>query len=127
MYGIRNCTNVKNARFILFYKFFSSDFQEDLFMKKVKKYDLNIILPCGISLKEKVLRTTYVTDMQQNATDPDCNLKKRQDCSWLVNLNETEPLRFEGDPTSLNIEEIIFPEDRGYTTEDKEFFNYIEI
>ena len=40
-----------------------------------------------------------------------------QDCSFPVNLNEIEPLWFEGDQTPLNIEDITFS---GYTTEDKE-------
>ena len=119
MYGLKNCTSVNNARFILFEKFFSSDSEGELFMKNVKQFDSNIIPPCWKSLKEKILRTTYVTNMWQNATDPVCTKYKLQDCGWLVNSNEVEPLWFEGDPTPLNIEDIIFPEDREYTIEEE--------
>ena len=69
MYGIKNCTNINNARCILFQKLFSSDSEEELFLKKVKKFNLNIIPPCAKSLTEKILRMSY---MWQNATDLVC-------------------------------------------------------
>lgn len=54
MYGIRNCTSVNDARHRIFLKNYSAKEDSEHFLKKIKGFDSNSILPCWISLTQKI-------------------------------------------------------------------------
>lgn len=124
LYGI-SCINVNDARLLIFQDKFKSTSVAEYFMKNIRKFDSTQIPPCWKSLKQKILRTIYVTSMWQNATEAN-NLKfAPEQCGWEVNDNKIEPLWFEGEPTPLLVEEIVMVEpndndDDDYNYEDDE-------
>lgn len=115
-YGI-NCKSVNDARLLIFQSRFSSTSVAEYFVKKVKSFDSTLIPPCWRSLKQKILRTIYVTSMWQNATEVNCVKLLPEQCGWIVDDDKIEPLWFEGEPTPLLVEDIVLVE----TDEDIEF------
>lgn len=106
LYGI-NCNNVNDARLFIFQNKFASISVAEYFIKNVKKFDSTQIPPCWKSLKQKILRTIYITSMWQNATEVNCVNLIPEQCGWTIDNNKIEPLWFEGDPTPLLVEDIL--------------------
>lgn len=82
MYSIKNCKRVDSARFEIFQKLYSGNELNDVFLKKVRGFDSNLIPPCYRSLKQKFLRTIYVTSMWLNATSPNCVTFSFEEYGW---------------------------------------------
>lgn len=106
LYGI-NCNSVNDARLFIFQNKFAPTSAAEYFMRNVKKFDSTQIPPCWNSLKQKILRTIYVTSMWQNATEANCVNLSLEECGWTNDNNKIEPFWFESDPTPLLIEDIV--------------------
>lgn len=65
-----------------------------------------MIPPCWKSLKQKILRTIYVNSMWLNATDPCCAKLQPEACGWYMD-GYLKPIGFLGDPTPLQVDEIL--------------------
>ena len=116
MYGIKNCTNVNDARYCIFMKNYSAKEDNEQFLKKIKGFDSNSIPPCWISLTQKVLRTIFVNSMWLNATDPICIKLEPESCGWYLD-EYLKPRGFIGDHTPLRIDDIV---ERAETESDDE-------
>lgn len=106
IYGIKNCKSVNNARFQIFQKTYANTKNNEKFLRKIKGFDSSQIPPCWKSLKNKMLRTIYINCMWKNATNSDCVTLKAEDCGWLLD-NILKPRWFNGDPTPLNVDDIL--------------------
>uniref|UniRef100_A0A034W3J4 Uncharacterized protein n=1 Tax=Bactrocera dorsalis TaxID=27457 RepID=A0A034W3J4_BACDO len=107
MYGIKNCTSVNDARYRIFQKNYSANKSNEQFLRKVRSFNSNTIPPCWKSLKQKILRTIYVNAMWLNATDPYCAQLQPQNCGWHIDEKLLKPIEFLGDPTPLQVDDIL--------------------
>ena len=117
LYSVK-CKSVNLARLLCFQKVFSNKTNDTKFMKKVKNFYSSMLPPCWSSLKQKILRTIYVTEMWQNATDASCSKYNPTECGWLLKDEKLEPLWFEGDPTPLLVEDIVLNDEDEEEEED---------
>lgn len=117
MYGIKQCTSVNDARCRIFQKNYSTQKDNEVFLKKVKGFDSNAIPPCLNSLNQKVLRTIFVNSMWLNATEPCCAKLKPESCGWYMD-GYLKPTGFLGDPTPLEVQDILLVTNRGDNEED---------
>ncbi|VEN58901.1 unnamed protein product [Callosobruchus maculatus] len=90
LYNVQNCNSVSNARFQIFQKMYGTS-NNKKFMRKIKGFDSSTILPCWESLKQKVLRTSYVNSM--------CY------CGWLKYNGVLKLSWFDGDSVPLDFED----------------------
>lgn len=84
------------------------------FESSVKNFDSSLIPPCWNVLRHKILRTIYVTSMWKRAVHKNCysDELKVENCGWVMTeTGETEPLWYEGDPTPMNVNQIILSND----------------
>lgn len=121
IYGFKNCSDVNLARLLNFEKQFATQVNEEQFFKKVKNYDSSLMPSCWKSLKQKNLRTIYVTSMWQNATNKNCILYDISECGWICNDNDgIRPNWFEGSPTPLLVEGILLNDEKENESEDED-------
>lgn len=106
LYGIKQCYNINDARYQLFQKTYATTKDKEHFIKKIKGIESNLIPPCWISLKQKILRTIYVNSMWLHAIDACCVKLKPEDCGWFLD-GYLKPTWFVGDPTPLQVEDIL--------------------
>lgn len=82
-----------------------------------------MIPPCWKSLKQKILRTIFVNSMWLNATDPCCVKLRPETCGWYMDVY-LKPIGFLGDPTPLQVNEILHvtdPNDCNENTSELDF------
>ncbi|XP_063379234.1 uncharacterized protein LOC134666051 [Cydia fagiglandana] len=124
MYGIKHCQSVNSARLLLFQKSFATSHNTKHFLNKVKTYNSNTIPPCWKTIKQKILRTTYIASMWLNATQKHCVKLSATEYGWTLNNGQYEPLWFDGEPTPLHVDDIVInSEDEGsdnFTSDDDE-------
>lgn len=107
MYGVGKCRSVNSARFQIFQNNYQTKKSNEQFIKKMKGFDSTRIPPCWRSLKQKVLRTIYVTSMWQNATESTCTLFDSMECGWKIDGGILKPIGFVGDPSPLRVEDVL--------------------
>lgn len=122
MYTIKNCSNVNTARSIIFHKTYTSKKNNENLIKKIRGFDSTNIPPCFESLKQKILRTIFVTAMWKNATNQECITLRPEQCGWLMR-DILEPIWFEGNPTPLSVEDILKNDPSDDTDAESDDFN----
>ena len=106
MYSVKKCSSVDTARSNIFHKIFSAKKDSGKLVKKIRGFDSCTIPPCFKSLKQKILRTIFVTAMWKNATEQHCITLDPAKCGWVMK-EILEPFWFEGDPTPLSVDDIL--------------------
>ena len=106
LYGIKNCFNINEARYMLFQKTYATCNNKEHFIKKIKGMDSNMMPPCWKSLKQKILRTIYVNSMWHYATNSSCVKLNPTDCGWFYDIC-LKPTSFIGDATPLQVEDVL--------------------
>lgn len=84
MYGLKNCTNIDEARYSLFCRLTSPKKQRKL-LDDIKHLDAAMLPPCKTVLDLKVKRCEYITKIWKHAgqCNPIGNLKP-EDYGWVV-------------------------------------------
>ena len=117
MYGIKNCTTVNNARYVIFKKSYTTKKDNERLIKKVKNFDSNSIPPYWKSLKQKILCTIFVNSMWLNATNPSCIKRHPEDCGWCMD-GHLKPTGFDGDSTPLQDDDVFRTTNDDYNDEN---------
>lgn len=119
IYGVKNCRDVNDARYQIFMKLYSFKRDNEKFKKNIRGFDSTLIPPCLVSLEQKIRRTIYVTAMWKQATLPVCASLKVEECGWVFNEDRLYPFWFKGDPTPLEVDDILI-EKAQYEEEQEE-------
>ncbi|XP_072754742.1 uncharacterized protein [Anoplolepis gracilipes] len=126
LYGISHCCDVNMARLIIFQKKYATKSNTDQLISDIKSFDSSLIPPCWKSLKQKILRTIYVTSMWQYATDKNCVILDIEQCGWICNDKMIKLRWFEGDPTPLTVDGILI-DDNDDDDDDDENLETVDI
>lgn len=62
--------------------------------------------------------------MWQHSTDPKCIKLSVEDCGWIMKNEMCEPLWFEGEPSPLNIDDILIKDDNFESDDEDTQCNY---
>lgn len=91
MYGLKNCTNIDEARYSLFCRLTSPKKQRKL-LDDIKHLDAAMLPPCKTVLDLKVKRCEYITKIWKHAgqCNPIGNLKP-EDYGWVVSEGHLVP------------------------------------
>lgn len=97
LYGFKNCKNINTVPLDIFHKLYTKKQGSSNFFTKIKNFDPSLIPPCFKSLKQKILRSIFVTSMWQNATEKNCIKMNAENCGWKIVNGNLEPFWFEGE------------------------------
>lgn len=72
MHSVKKYVSVNTARLIVFQNVYSRKKMFEPFFQKIKGFDSTSIPPCYRTLRQKILRTIFVSSMWNNATNVEC-------------------------------------------------------
>lgn len=108
MYGEKSLNNVDRCRCAIFNKSFETKNKKGPLLNKIKTFNSNGMPPCSKVLKQKILRTAYVSSMLKNSHKRELNnTLNPENFGWTSESDKMVINWYEGESTPLNIDDII--------------------
>lgn len=107
--GLRGCKSVDEARLRVFSTTYGHNIEpNDEFRQKLRDFDACTLPPCKRELLQQLLRTSYISHLWKNSSEPIPNDDLVPDnFGWKMEENKYSFVWFTGDEVPPNVEDII--------------------